>query len=306
MVLDRQIEAVLELMKGQPAIDILTVEEARALAVLPEDVEPVGRVENLTISSPDGDLPVRLYLPEGAGPFPALIYFHGGGWVLGSIEEHDAFCRILVNRAGCAVLSVGYRLAPENPFPAAVDDAYASAVWLTEHGAGLGIDPTRIALGGDSAGGTLATVACYLARDRGPRIAGQLLICPGTVIDYDSPSRSELANGPFMTSAELAWFYNHYLPNPADRTDVRAAPLLNDDLAGLPPALVLSAEYDPLRDEDRAYAERLREAGVPTIYSEYPGVIHNWVLFGLHIDAAVKGIEEIARWLRSTLRIAQG
>lgn len=305
MPLDPQIEEALELMKGQPAIDTLTVEEARALAVLPEEVEPVGRVEDLTIPGPGGALPARLYLPEGDGPFPALIYFHGGGWVLGSIEGHDAFSRILVNRAGCAVLSVGYRLAPENPFPAAVDDAYASTVWLAKNGADLGIDPTRIAVGGDSAGGTLATVAAYLARDRGPQIVGQLLICPGTVIDYDAPSRSELADGPFMTSGELAWFYHHYLPNPADRTDPRAAPLLNDDLAGLPPALVLSAEYDPLRDEDHAYADRLREAGVPTIYSEYPGVIHNWVLFGLQIDAAVKGVEEIAGWLRSVLAIKE-
>ena|SRR5947209_11571561 len=299
MALDPQIEEALELMKGQPAIDTLTVEEARALTVLPEEVEPVGRTEDLTIPGPGGALPARLYEPEGHGPFPALVYFHGGGWVLGSIEAHDAFCRILVNRAGCAVLSVGYRLAPEDPFPAAVDDAYAATAWLAEHGAERSMDPARLAVGGDSAGGTLATVTCYLARDRGPRIVGQLLICPGTVIDYESSSRSELANGPFMTSGELTWFYDHYLPNRADRTDPRAAPLLNNDLAGLPPALVLSAEYDPLRDEDHAYADRLHEAGVPTIYSEYPGVIHNWVLFGLHIDAAVKGVEEIAAWLRS-------
>ncbi|GAC1408573.1 MAG: alpha/beta hydrolase [Chloroflexota bacterium] len=302
MTLDPQIAALLETMKGQPGIDTLTVEEARAMGVVTTDVEPVRRIQDLTIPGPSGSIPARLYVPEGRDPFPCLVYFHGGGWVLGSIEAHDGFCRLVANRGRCAVLSVGYRLAPENPFPAAINDAYAATAWLYESGEHLNIDSTRIAVGGDSAGGTLATVTCYLSRERGPQLAGQLLICPCTVIDYQCPSRSELADGPFMTSGELAWFYNHYVPNSSDRTDPRAAPLLNDDLSGLPPALILSAEYDPLRDEDRAYADRLREAGVPTIYSEYPGVIHNWVLFGLDIDAAVQGMNEIAAWLRSTLQ----
>ncbi len=306
MSLDPQIEAVLETIKDQPAIDTLTVEDARSMAILPVEVEPVGRTEDLTLPGPGGPIPARLYIPKGNGPFPCLVYFHGGGWVLGSIDAHDGFSRLVTNRGNCAVLCVGYRLAPEDPFPAAVEDAYAASAWISLHGASLDIDPTRIAVGGDSAGGTLATVTCYLARDRGPRLVGQLLICPCTVIDYQSASRSDLADGPFMTRGELDWFYQHYLPDPADRVDPRASPLLIDNLSGLPPALILSAEYDPLRDEDRAYAERLREAGVPTIYSEYPGVIHNWVLFGQQIEAAAKGVHELTTWLRSTLASGAG
>jgi acetyl esterase len=300
MALDPQIAQALKEVAGQPGIDTMTVEEARSQPVLPVEVEEVYRSEDRTIPGPGGPLAARLYLPNQNDSLPALVYFHGGGWVLGSIERHDAFCRILTNRSACAVLSVGYRLAPEHPFPAAVDDAYAATAWTAEHAPELHVDRSRIVVGGDSAGGTLATVICTLARERGPRLAGQLLICPATAIDYESPSRTELADGPFMTSAELTWFFDHYVPNRADRSDPRAAPLLNPDLSGLPPALILAAEYDPLRDEERAYADRLRTAGVPTTYSEYAGVIHNWVLFGQHIDAAVKGVDEIAQWLRQT------
>jgi acetyl esterase len=303
MPLDPQIEAVLETMKGQPELQTLTLAQARAVEEPLVDVEPVDRVRDLEIPGPRGPIPARLYAPASDAPLPALVYFHGGGWVLGSIEAHDPFIRLLTNRAGCAVLSVGYRLAPEDPFPAGLEDAYAATAWLAEHGAEVGVDTSRVAVGGDSAGGTFATVVSWLARDGGPRLAGQLLICPGAMIDFDSPSRRELADGPFMTAGELAWFYDTYLPNPADRTDPRAAPLLNDDLAGLPPALLLAAEYDPLRDEERAYGEKLRAAGVEVTYREYPGVIHNWVLFGLHIDAAARGMDEIVEWLQERLAL---
>jgi acetyl esterase len=301
MPLHPQIQAVLETMKGQPELQTMSLAEARATQEPITEVEVVGRVRDLEIPGPRGPIPARLYAPASDVPLPALVYFHGGGWVLGSIEGHDPFIRLLTNRAGCAVLSVGYRLAPEDPFPAGLEDAYAATTWLVEHGAAVGVDTARIAVGGDSAGGTFATVVSWMARDGGPRLAGQLLICPGTMIDYDSPSRRDLADGPFMTAGELEWFYSTYLPNSEDRTDPRAAPLLNDDLADLPATLLMAAEYDPLRDEERAYAEKLRESGVDVTYSEYAGVIHNWVLFGLHIEPAARGMDEIVQWLQGVL-----
>lgn len=308
MALDPQFKAFFEQMKDQPSPEALirtyTVEQLRTMRhPRKQEVEPVGRTEDLTLPGPGGPVPVRLYVPDRDGPLPALVYFHGGGYVFGSLEEADAFCRILVNRAGCAVLSVGYRLAPEHPFPAAVDDADTAVHWMAEHASELGIDPARIGVGGDSAGGALATVVCALARERGPEfeLVGQLLISPCTVIDYDAPSRSEFANGPGLTTMGAMWAYSQYLPDPATRTDPRAAPLLADDLSGLPPTLILAAECDPLRDEQRAYADQLRDAGVPTIYSEYPGVVHGWVLYGVQFDAAARAVEEIAAWLGSRL-----
>jgi acetyl esterase len=257
----------------------MSVEEARQAsaemfaAVPPGDA--VASVADMRIPEPGGEIPVRVYTPEGRGPFPILVYFHGGGWVVGDLETQDADCRTIANAAGCIVVSVDYRLAPEHKFPAAADDAYQATVWVAENGARLGGDGAPPAVGGTSAGGNLAAVVALMARDRGgPVLACQLLTVP--VTDHESATDSYCENGEgyVLTDEEMGWFWDHYLATPEDGVHPYASPLRAPDCSGLPPALVQAAEYDPLRDEGRAYADKLRAAGVPVTYRCYEGMLH--------------------------------
>lgn len=262
--------------------------------------EQVAKVENRSIPGPDADVPVRVYTPVGDAPFAGLVYFHGGGWVIGSVETHDNLCRSIANAAGCVVVSVEYRLAPEHKFPAAVDDAYAATCWVAEQADRLGIDRRRIAVGGDSAGGNLAAVVALMARDRSrPGLALQALLYPITDRDLNTPSYLKYADGYLLSRDGMAWFWNHYLPEGVSPDQPYISPLRAGDLHGLPPALVITAECDPLCDEGNAYARRLEEAGVPVTLSCYPGMIHGFVRRNRLLDQGQRGLEEMAAALRA-------
>ena len=256
----------------------------------PEAVTPVNRVEDREIPGLAGNIPIRMYNPEGDGPFPLLMFFHGGGFVSGSIERHDPLCRNIVQASGYKVISVEYRLAPEHPFPAAPEDCYIATTWVHEHAEELNGDKSRLAVAGDSAGGTLATVVSLMARDRrGPMISKQVLLYP--VTDYyhhascPYPSYKENEQGYFLTSKSMEVFWNLYLSQVEDKDNPYASPIRSTDLSRLPPALVLTAEYDPLRDEGEQYADRLREAGVPVEGKRYEGLIHGFFnIFSLTAD----------------------
>ena len=264
---------------------------------------PVGAVEDGSIPGPGGDLPVRIYRPDlNAGDLPALVYFHGGGHVVGSLDTHDAVARNLCNGAGCVVMSVGYRLAPEHKFPAAAEDAYAAVRWCAAHGTEIGIDLRRMAVGGDSAGGNLAAVAALMARDAGdPPIRLQVLIYPMTDYAYDTDSYRIYAEGYGLQSQLMRWLHNQYLRGKEDRFDWRAAPLRARDLSGLPPALVLTAQCDILHDEGEAYAERLRVAGVEVEYHECQGMIHGFFTMAPMIDDAVRAQKRVCDALRRAM-----
>jgi acetyl esterase len=269
-------------------------------------VEPVARVEDIIVSTADGPLTVRLYAPASSEPLPALVFFHGGGWVIGSVDGSDATCRALANRAGCAVISVEYRLAPEHKYPAAADDCYAATQWVVENAAALGIDPARVAVGGVSAGGNLAAVVAQMVRDRGgPALAFQLLVVPVTSYDLSTPSYSENAEGYGLSRASMVWFWNHYLRDAADANDPYAAPLRAASLAGLPPALVQTAEYDPLRDEGAAYAGRLADAGVEVEYTCHAGMVHGFFSMAGILDGGNRALDQAAVALRRALGVRQ-
>ncbi|CRK57845.1 putative lipase [Alloactinosynnema sp. L-07] len=241
------------------------------------NLRPVGSVED---TATDGRVPVRVYRPQGDGPFPVLVWFHGGGWVIGSLDENEATCRVLCASVGAVVVSVDYRLAPEHRFPAAAEDAYAALVWA----AGLdGVDGSRVAVAGESAGGNLAAVASLISRDRGgPAIALQVLAAPVTAPPGDRPSYVDFATGHFLDRASMEWFFEQYPAAPADLESPYLSPLLAPDLSGLPPALVMTAEFDVLRDEGEQYAHRLLDAGVPVELVRYDGQIHGF--FALLVD----------------------
>ncbi|HVU68610.1 MAG TPA: alpha/beta hydrolase fold domain-containing protein [Ktedonobacteraceae bacterium] len=261
--------------------------------------EPVAKVENRTIPGPAGEIPVRIYTPEGTGPFPLLVYFHGGGWVICTLDTHDGQCRSLTNGAGCVVVSVDYRLAPEHKFPAAPQDCYAATCWVAEHAAELNGDPTRLAIGGDSAGGNLTAVVAQMARDQGgPRLIFQLLIYPATDFTAQTASKKENAQGYFLTLEDMHWFEGHYLNSEADRLNPLASPMLASDLSHLPPALVLTAEYDPLRDEGELYGQRLQAAGVPVTMRRYNGLIHGFFGQAAIVDEARRAVTETGQTLR--------
>jgi len=277
---------------GAPPLGSVGVAETRAsfdgIAAFGGPPVPVAMVENRKIPGPAGDIPVRIYAPENTSPTPALVYFHGGGWVIGTLDTHDPICRHLTKETGAVVVSVDYRLAPEHKFPAGPEDCYAATCWVADHAAELGIDAKRIAVGGDSAGGNLAAVVSLMARDRGkPKIGFPLLVYPVTDHSYDTASYRENAKDLLLEKDSMVWFWNHYLASPADGENPYASPLRAKDLKGLPPAMVVTAEFDPLRDEGEAYAKRLREAGVPVKHKRYDGVIHGFaMLTGVFPEAA--------------------
>jgi acetyl esterase len=308
MALDPQARVILDQIAaiGGPPLHELSVSDARqastAMAAMQGTPEAVAKVEDCTVPGPAGNIPVRVYTPAGKGPLPVLVYFHGGGWVIGSIETYDALCRSLSNAAGCIVASVDYRLAPEHPFPAAVDDAYHAALWVAANAASLGGDPSRITIGGDSAGGNLTAVVAQIARDRGkPDLKFQLLIYPATDAACDTPSYSENADGYLLTKDAMRWFWNHYTRSDADRSNPLASPLRASNFTGLPPALVITAEFDPLRDEGERYADRLRAAGVPVQLTRYDGMIHGFFAMGAMIDQGRRAIQQAAAALRTAL-----
>jgi len=293
--------ALLEL----PPLSTLTPAQARQLRAKfrGKGLRPqtVPRVQNRTIPGSEGTIPVRIYTPEGSPPFPVLVYFHGGGWVLGDLDAADSTCRALAKGAGCVVVSVDYRLAPEHKFPAALDDAYAATQWVAAHATALNGDARRIAVAGDSAGGNLAAAVALMARDRGsPPLAHQLLIYPVTQYGFDTESYREYGQGGFgLTKDEMVWFWHHYLPRDADAGNPYASPLLAHDLSHLPPALMITAECDVLRDEAEAYAMRLQAAGVPVQLQRYKGMIHDFVGMAVVLDRGKEALAQMATYLQN-------
>ncbi len=268
-----------------------------------EERPPINSVEDRTIPSAEFDIPIRIYTPEGDGPFPIYVYFHGGGFIMGSIETHDINCRRIANDSGCKVISVEYRLAPEHPFPAAPNDCFAAVKWISENAEMLGGDPNELAVGGDSAGGNLATVVCLMAREKnGPAITKQILAYPGC--DFKSnetlyPSIQENGSGYGLDREAMVRTTSYYLQNPSDADNPYASPIRANDLSGLPPALILTAEYDPLRDEGESYAAMLKEAGVPVELKRYEGVLHGF-LFHTHgeLEQSNDAYSRIASFLK--------
>jgi acetyl esterase len=263
----------------------------------------VARIEDRSVETPGVDVPVRIYTPDGDGPFPILVFFHGSGFVICDIDTHDGLCRDLCRQSGCVVVSVDYRLSPEHKFPAAVDDCYAVTCWAAEHAAEIGGDAHTVFVVGDSAGGNMAAVTSLRIRDeRGPALTGQVLIYP--VTDYHTPptaSYLENAHAKRLTRKRMIWFWRQYLSEPAEAEDPYASPLRASRFDGLPPALVLTAERDPLRDEGECYAARLEDAGVPTQSSRYEGLYHGFL--GLEGPTAdhQRGVAEIAAWIEKTI-----
>jgi acetyl esterase len=304
MPVDPQIAGLLELLAAEPPMSAGTVAEARTAfraltfdARQPEHVVPVASVEDRTIPGPAGDLPVRIYRPNGDGVVPTVVMFHGGGWVVGDLDTHDNTARALCRDCGAVVVSVDYRLAPEAPFPAAVEDALAATRWAAGNDS-LGGGPLAVA--GDSAGGNLAAVVCQQLRS-GPAIAAQLLIYPGVDVAGDYPSREENGVGYFLDTATMVWFLQQYA-TPGDFADVRLSPLLDEDLTGMPPAVVVTAEFDPLRDEGEAYAARLEQAGVPVTLRRFDGMIHGFFDMGAWSAGAQEAVDETCRLFASALR----
>ena len=311
MPLDPVIASVLDMMAASGAKSIAggTPEQARqgfrAMTVGlrdPASLAQVGEVSARTITGPAGEVPVRVYRPPADGPHPTIVFFHGGGYVIGDLDTHDDHARLLCRDVDAVVVSVDYRLAPEAPFPAGLEDCVAAYRWVVEHAADLGGDVTRLAVAGDSAGGNLSAATAVAARDAGLPLAAQLLIYPGVdfVESQNYPSRTENAAGYFLTAEDMAWFGGHYLQGSAPE-DPRAS-VLRADLTGVAPAVVGTAEYDPLRDEGEAYAAALAKAGVPVVQHRYPGLIHGFFGLGPVSPACADAAAELCADLKALLQ----
>ena len=287
---------------GVPPWHALSVESARRVEdeVFTDDNRvPVEFVRNLAIPGSRGEIPIRVYRPD-VDDAPVVVFYHGGGWTLGTLNSIDGVCRELANRADCVVVSVDYRLAPEHPFPAGVDDAVAALDWVAEHAATFGGDPTRLGVAGTSAGGNLAAVVALHAREfDGPTLSHQSLLYPITNHAFDTDSYDENEDGPLLTRADMEWFWNHYLRSPVDGRNPFASPLLAEDLSGLPPATVVTAGHDPLRDEGIAYAERLDDAGVEVEHDHYPGMTHGFLSLTGDVTTADGAMDSVAESLRT-------
>jgi acetyl esterase len=310
VVLDPDAAAVYKAFQdaGRPAYETLTPPEARefytqARVVMNPEPPELKSAGPLAIPAPHGTIPARIYTPTTLrtkdGLAPCLVFFHGGGWVIGNLETHDVVCRKLAHEGELIVISVDYRLAPEHKFPAAVDDAITSTKWISDNAGKLGIDASRLIVGGDSAGGNLAAVVALHARDHGgPALAGQMLVYPGTDFSREHPSHREPETSVLLTHSVIGWFMNHYMGD-ADVSDWRASPARAKTFAGLPPAYVLTAGADPLRDEGDEYAARLKQAGVPVAYKHFPGQFHGFLTMGKLLKQADVAVTEIATWLKA-------
>ncbi len=306
MSLDVYVRNLLDQMAAlkAPKLWELGPQAARAatkLSIFRATDTPIGKSEDRKIPGPGGEIALRVYTPLGAtgNLLPGFVFFHGGGFVIGDLDTHDDICRCLANGSGCRVVSVDYRLAPEHPFPAAVEDCVAATNWVAAHAAEVGVDPKRLAVGGDSAGGNLAAVVSQLARKDGPQIVFQLLIYPVTQLGApDTPSMRENAKGYFLEKDAMDWFTKLYAPDKAHRSDPRLSPLKAADLSGLPPAYVITAGFDPLRDEGRDYADKLDAAGVSVTYVNYPGMVHGFFSMRGLIPKAREAVAAAAAALR--------
>jgi acetyl esterase len=304
MPVDPQIQVLLQLRAALPPLHTLTVAEAReqfaARAIPGLRIPEIAGVANRNMPGPAGPLALRIYTPLGQGPFPLMVFFHGSGFVVCSLDTHDAMCRNLCAGAGCVVVSVDYRLAPEHKFPAATHDCLAATRWAHDNAASIGADPDCMFVAGDSAGGNLAAVTAIRVRDEGgPKLRGQMLIYP--VTDYYEPgtkSMTENAEGYGLTRAGMIWFWNHYLHNPSIAPHAHASPLRAYSLADLPPALVYTAEYDPLRDEGEAYAARLAVYEVPIEVKRWDGMNHGFFNLPGVVDKATAAMDEACAWAR--------
>ncbi|MCF2524564.1 alpha/beta hydrolase [Bradyrhizobium sp. G127] len=307
--LDPDAAAVLNAFReaGRPPYETLTPVEAREMYLAARPVsqpEPpkLASVESLTIPGSGDGIPARVYKPltlrQADGLSPCLVFFHGGGWVIGNLDSHDVVCRTLADEGQLIVISVDYRLAPEHRFPAAVDDAIAATEWISGNARQLGIDESRLIVGGDSAGGNLASVVAIHAREAGLKLTGQVLIYPATDFAMTHPSHSEPETSALLTHTVIRWFRDHYLGT-SDGEHWKASPARAEKLSGLPPAFVLTAGADPLRDEGDEYAARLGEAGVPVTHRTYPGQFHGFITMGKLLPKAGAAMREIGDWLRA-------
>jgi acetyl esterase len=312
MPVDPQIQALLDKGTGVAATHTLPVAEARrqyeARIALMAPPPKVAKVADRRIDGPEGPLALRVYTPEGSGPFPLMMFFHGSGFVLCSLDTHDGMCRNLAAGIGCVVVSVDYRLAPEHKFPKGPDDCLAATRWAAANARDLGIDPARIMVAGDSAGANMAAVTALRVRDEGgPKLCGQMLLYP--VTDYHTPgtpSYTENADGYGLTRDTMEWFWAHYLTSPAEAKNPHASPLRAKDLTRLPPAYVMSAEYDPLRDEAELYGDRLKAAGVATEITRRAGMNHGFLFWTGLVGGADSAMADACAWGRRTFRQRPG
>jgi acetyl esterase len=302
--LDPQAKAYLEMFSQMPLIQSLDAQTVREIFALAPPVEvelaPLAKVEDRLIPvAKDAEIQVRIYTPEGQGPFPLFVYYHGGGWVIGDLETADASCRMIANRTGRVVVSVDYRLSPEYKFPIPVEDSYAALQWVSENASSINGNASNLVVGGDSAGGNLAAVVSLISKEQnGPDIAGQVLIYPVTSLGYDTKSYQEFQQGFGLDRDLMIWFGNYYINNEEDRKNKYAAPLLAEDLSNLPPAFVLTAENDVLRDEGLAYAERLKQAGVKVETIIETGLVHGYFTNMAVFPERIKGsINRFAKFL---------
>jgi acetyl esterase len=314
MALDPQLKAYADqvAVMGSPPRHTLAPETVRMTMAAELEMqadrtmlEPVSNVENRTIPGPDAEIPIRIYTPQGAEPYPVVVYFHGGGWVLGNLETHDGICRAVANGAACVVVAVDYRLAPEHKFPAAPEDCYAATRWAARHIQEINGDRARLAVAGDSAGGGLAAVVALMARDRGgPSLAFQMLLYPITDLRMASASYEENAHAPMLTRDDMIWFREHYIRDARDVMDPLASPLLAHNLSGLPPALIVTAGYDPLRDEGEQYGKRLQEVGTPVTVRRYDDLAHGFFGLDLIVNRAREAKFQTIAHLRTALAVS--
>jgi acetyl esterase len=302
-----EIAGLLEMMGATPMPELSSLSPAGArefskeMFPEPEEPEPVGDVMELSIS--DEGIPVRVYVPEREGPYPTLVYYHGGGWVIGDLDSHDETCRVLASEADCMVVSVDYRLSPEHEFPTPLEDCYTAVEWVVENATPMQVDTDNVFVGGDSAGGNLAAAVALFARDNdGPEIAHQVLVYPVTDHSFDTPSYEENGEGGLLSRDDMAWFWDHYLRDGTDSKNPYASPLQAQSLAGLPPATVVTCGLDPLRDEGAAYARRLEDAGVPVTHHNYADCIHGIAQFladPMDLSRSRDLLEDVAAEVRS-------
>ena len=308
MALDAFVKGLLDQMASTPAPKLweMPASQGREMfRMMVSAMEPpavsIGKIENITMPGPGGPLKLRIYTPvaDGGAALPAIVFFHGGGWVIGDLDTHDALCRVLANEAGARVIAVDYRLAPEHKFPGAVDDCFAAVKWIEQNASELGVDANRIAVAGDSAGGNLSAVVCLMAKQKGgPQIVYQLLIYPVTQWKAPTGSMDSFAEGYFLEKKGMHWFFDQYAAG-ADPNDWRLSPLAAQDLSGLPRAYVITAGFDPLRDEGKAYADKLNRAGVAAVYIDYPGMVHGFFNMSAVIPTAKSAIADAAKALRT-------